>query len=78
MKRSWFILCVAIALSAIILAISGIVIQRHREILINAATEEATLRVTHSSHLIADFIQERLNVIDSIASWMNPFWVTSP
>jgi len=78
MKRSWFILCVAIALSAIILAISGIVIQRHREILINAATEEATLRVTHSSHLIADFIQERLNVIDSIASWMNPFWATSP
>ena len=78
MKRSWFILCVAIALSVIILAISGIVIQQHHEILINAATEEATLKVTHSSRLIADFIQERLNVIGSIASWMNPFWAISP
>jgi len=73
-----FILCVAVILSALIYAISGIVIQRHREIVIHAATEEATLKAKHSSHLIADFIQERLNIIGSIISWINPFWVVSP
>jgi hypothetical protein len=78
MKRSLFILCVAIILSALIYAISGMVIRRHREIVIHAATEEATLKVKHSSHLIADFIQERLNIIGSITSWINPFWAVSP
>ena len=77
MKRSLIILCIAIVLSAFIYAISGIVIQQHREVINNAATGKAILEITHTSHFIEEFIRERTRVINMIASWIVPNWISS-
>jgi len=46
--------------------------------MIKSVTVEASLKTAHTSYLISEFIQERLNVLDIISSWMNPNWSILP
>ncbi len=78
MKRSLIIVFVAAVLLLGTLLISGYVVQERREDLIETTRKEATLKTIHSARLISEFIRERLKIMDSISTWMNPLWKTSP
>ena len=78
MKRSVIIVLIAVGLSFLVLKISNSVVKRNRDFMVKDARNAALLKTTHASNLVSEFIKERLNVMDTVASWMNPFWSTSP
>ncbi len=78
MRRSLTIIIIAAGLSVLTFWFSNWVVRKNRDIMIKTAKDESILKITHSTHLIAQFLKERKNVVGTIASWINPFWVISP
>jgi len=78
MKRSVIIILIAVGLSFLILRVSNSVVKRNRNFVVKGTRNAALLKTIHASNLVSEFIKERLNVMDTVASWMNPLWSTSP
>ena len=78
MKRSIVLLSIAILLLFFILLISGHFVRKTGEDLIESARNKATLKTLFAARMISEFVQERLKVLDTVSSWINPFWITSP
>ena len=78
MRRTVFIAFIAAVLLFLILLVSGSVVEKRREDMIKSVTAEANLKTAHTSYLISEFIQERLDVLDIVSSWMNPNWSMLP
>ncbi len=78
MKRTLAIAIIAGILLFLILLVSGYVVNQRREDMIRNATVAAELKTSHTSYLMSEFIQERLNVLDIVSSWMNPNWSLLP